>query len=118
MALVALLTRPGGQGIGPGTFVSPAVPVGVTTHALVQLNAIASDWDSDPALLVSFTVESSADGGATWSFVIGGETNGGARSRNGALPSISRDIPPAATHVRGTLSLSKRFRLGLDGDLR
>ena len=128
-ALVALSTPAWGQtpviyaqrvNFGPGAVTSPAIDVPPGTGDInLKIDVNLSDW-ADPDLRISGLLEGSKDGGATWEHLSGfsavGDTYNKAGQPAGAT-GVARDLS-AFTHIRGTLSVNKRIRIGITGEMR
>jgi hypothetical protein len=104
--------------IGPGTITSPwfALPLGLK---ISDIALVSSAWP-DPTLLVSLRVERSYDGGATGQFWFGWSGTGAQsydRAHNPIMPRFGARLTGSEPqmHVRASVTLNKRIRIGVQG---
>jgi hypothetical protein len=102
-----------------GVVVSPslAVPAGKTEARIV----LADGLFTDPATSISFAIEQSPDGGASWSTLAqAGSPGGSGGAKNGASRELSAALNPAhyPTHVRARLTIGSTVTVGVSGEVR
>jgi len=103
-------------------YASPIVAVSGARDARIRLDpGVAFD---DPSLLITVTVELSLDGGTTWSSSTRGTIIGGARGKDGLMPSVGFGLVnrngavllPAGARLRLTYRQSKAISIGLNAE--
>lgn len=99
--------------IGPGEYTSPSLQLTNCAHIIIQLNPNTTDW-KDETILLTYSVETSHDGGASWQHFIGGSLPGKSYRKDGSMPAIELWEPPDGLY-RAKLVINKRFRIGVTG---
>lgn len=106
---------------------SPPISVETFKDVRIRLNPLTADFD-DPALRITLTILLSFDNGATWGHETTAQIVGGARGKDGLMPSVGVGLltgpgGQAVAFAAGTLAkvryqhnLSRR--MGLDVETR
>lgn len=107
--------------IGPGEFTSPWVPVDdaikVVGWGEFRFIITVTEWDEDPGMILSLSVEHTPDNGATIYHLAGQTMFGATRNKGGEIPSLAFSLAsvPATSQVRITGAVSRRVRIGIEG---
>lgn len=117
MATDRTLTVRGRTQMQPGEFLSPAAKVDGLLKFKIQVNVTNAAWD-DPDFHCMLQIElcETPEFAAGTVDVHGAEIYGGARDKQGNLPSIEAYWDtPRNLHVRGRLTTNKVLSIGLNG---
>jgi hypothetical protein len=104
-------------------YVSPVVPINGTLDARIRLNPDAA-FD-DLTLRITITVKLSMDGGATWPHETIGTIVGGARGKDGLMPSVGfglcdssgNIVMPENARLQAIYRQNKTIPMGLQVDI-
>lgn len=109
-----------GSAAAPGPYVTGAQSYnGAATSVVAQI--VSSTWATDdPAIVVTFALDRSLDGGATWTEVEVGQTNPQQfNAKGGGLPSfqVPSNLLGTAAQVRVRLGLSATLKMGMSATI-
>ena len=120
---MAARTMVGRVNIGPGPFESPWVPQDEAVRQLgmgeFRFIVTTTEWDADPGMIISLSVEHSPDDGATVYHLAGQTMFGGTRNKADQIPFLPFSLAnvPEGSKIRVTGAVSVRIRIGIEGTI-